>query len=431
LSGNLETKPKRVHDGDADGIRGMEPRPGFQDKPGRNGKPFRELHIMTQVMSTNLIENISSYLTPDIINKASALIHESPASTSMAMSGIIPTLLGSITNMVSSPGGATQLAGLLTSGGHDGSMLTHLSSLFSPTSVPTLIHQGEGVLNTLFGSKIDSVTSSIANFSGIGRSSAASLMAMAAPLVMSVIGRLWSTQNLNPSQLASMLSSQRSIITSAMPSGLTNLTGAHDVQGLRSVTLAPMAVEEAEKGKNWWPLLLLLAGALGLLWYLFGRGKPNVGNAAVTLEQVKLCSGNTLALTSGSFNYNLARYLAEGNNADLPRTFVFDNLNFDSATTNLTPASHQTVDDLVTILKACPSAQVQLAGYTDNTGDAANNLALSTNRAVAIKDLLVAGGVSADRMTTIGYGQDRPLASNDTEDGKARNRRTELTVLKR
>lgn len=71
------------------------------------------------------------------------------------------------------------------------------------------------------------------------------------------------------------------------------------------------------------------------------------------------------------------------------------------------------------------------SGHTDNTGDATSNVTLSQNRANAVRDMLVNGEVSADRMTTAGYGQDRPIAFNDTEEGKARNRRTELVVLKR
>jgi len=387
-------------------------------------------------MAINLIENISSYITPDIINKASAFLHESPSNTSMAMSGIIPTLLGGITNMASSPGGATQLAGLLGSAGQHEGLLSGLSSYFTGGSSTTgLIHQGEGLVSSLFGGRQDSITSAISSFSGIGSGSAASLMAMAAPVVMGAIAKLRSSQNLNPTQLASLLSSQKSAISAAVPTGLRSLTD-YDVQGLRSVTVTPVAVPEPARGMRWWPLLLLLAALLGLLAYLFGRPKPNVAATpppapVPAMQDVKLCSGNTLSLMAGSFNYNLARYLVDGNSGDLPKTFVFDNLNFDSATTNLTPPSHQTVDDLVTIMKACPDATVQLAGHTDNTGDPAANQTLSTNRATAIKDMLVAGGIAPDRITTIGYGQDKPIASNDTEEGKARNRRTELVVLKR
>jgi len=388
-------------------------------------------------MAINLIENISSYITPDIINKASAFLHESPSNTSMAMSGIVPTLLGSVTNMASSPGGATQLAGLLGNAGQYENMLGGLSSYFGGGSSTTgLIHQGEGLLSSIFGGKLDSITSAISSFSGIGGGSATSLMAMAAPIVMGAISRLRSSQNLNPTQLASLLSSQKGTVAAAVPAGLRSLTDDYNVQGLRSVTMTPMAVQEASRGMRWWPLLLLLAGLLGLLAYLFGRGKPNVAATppavpVPAMQDVKLCSGNALSLMSGSFNYNLAHYLVDGSNTDLPKTFVFDNLNFDSATTNLTPQSHQTVDDLVAILKACPDAQVQLAGHTDNTGDPAANQTLSTDRALAIKNMLVTGGISPDRISTIGYGEDRPISSNDTDDGKARNRRTELVVLKR
>ncbi len=390
-------------------------------------------------MSENLIEKITGYLTPDVISKASAYLKESPASTSKALSGAIPALLGSVASLASSPTGATQLSGLLSSGNHDGSILNNLSNLFGGgTGTTAALHQGQGLLSTLFGDKVDAVTSTISGQSGMGKSSAASLMALAAPLVMGVIGRLRSTQGLNPTGLANLLTSQKSYIAAALPPGLSHLASGIDVQGLQTLTVAPVAAQAS--GGKWWPLLLLLVAGLGLLLYLLGRKPPAVTPPAVNvpamtapaaMEQVKLCGGETAQLTAGSFNYDLAHFLADGTGTDLPKTFVFDHLNFDTDTTNLTPASKQTVDDLIIILKACPTAQVQLAGHTDNTGDPAANQTLSTARATEIQSMLVAGGVEADRITTVGYGQDKPIASNDTEEGKARNRRTELVVLKK
>jgi OmpA-OmpF porin, OOP family len=387
-------------------------------------------------MAENLIEKITGYLTPDVISKASAYLHESPANTSTAMSGAVPALLGGVASLASTPTGATQLSGLLSSGNHDGSILNNLSNLFGGgTGTTAALHQGQGLLSTLFGDRVDTVTSTIAGQSGLGKSSASSLMALAAPLVMGVIGRLRSTQGLNPTGLANLLTSQKPYIASALPSSLSHLASGADVSGLQSVTIAPAA---AQSGSKWWPLLLLLVAGLGLLLYLLGRRPPAVTPPVVnapavvapTREQVKLCGGETAPLTTGSFNYNLANFLA-GEGGDLPKTFVFDNLNFDTGTTNLTPASKQTVDDLIIILKACPTAQVQLAGHTDNTGDPAANQTLSTERAAAIQSMLVAAGVAPERLTTAGYGQDKPVASNDTEEGKARNRRTELIVLQK
>jgi K(+)-stimulated pyrophosphate-energized sodium pump len=74
---------------------------------------------------------------------------------------------------------------------------------------------------------------------------------------------------------------------------------------------------------------------------------------------------------------------------------------------------------------------VQLEGHTDNTGDPEANKKLSVDRAEAVKALLVAGGIDAARIKTAGWGQEKPIASNDTEEGKAKNRRTELTVTKK
>jgi outer membrane protein OmpA-like peptidoglycan-associated protein len=89
------------------------------------------------------------------------------------------------------------------------------------------------------------------------------------------------------------------------------------------------------------------------------------------------------------------------------------------------------VDSLVVILKSYPAVGGQLEGHTDSTGDPAANKKLSLDRATTVKDLLVAGGVAEGRFGTAGAGSDKPIASNDTEDGRAKNRRLELVVEKR
>ena len=71
------------------------------------------------------------------------------------------------------------------------------------------------------------------------------------------------------------------------------------------------------------------------------------------------------------------------------------------------------------------------SGTLTNTGDEESNLVLSQSRANVVRDMLANGGVAADRLSTVGYSQDRPNASNDTEGGKAHNCRTEIVVLKK
>jgi outer membrane protein OmpA-like peptidoglycan-associated protein len=89
------------------------------------------------------------------------------------------------------------------------------------------------------------------------------------------------------------------------------------------------------------------------------------------------------------------------------------------------------VGSLLAVLKAYPSVQVALEGHTDATGEAAANKTLSQQRAEAVKQTLVNGGVAADRVKAEGFGQERPVGDNNTEAGRARNRRLELVVVQR
>ena len=81
---------------------------------------------------------------------------------------------------------------------------------------------------------------------------------------------------------------------------------------------------------------------------------------------------------------------------------------------------------LLGALKANPDWKVSIEGHTDSTGNAAHNLDLSQRRAASVKIALVAAGIAADRLTTAGFGQTKPVASNDSAIGRAQNRRVEV-----
>jgi peptidoglycan-binding protein ArfA len=94
----------------------------------------------------------------------------------------------------------------------------------------------------------------------------------------------------------------------------------------------------------------------------------------------------------------------------------------------LTPAVEQTLNEVADKLKACPGATVTITGYTDNTGNDAINDPLSTSRAEAVADYLVARGVTRDHLTAKGLGATDPVADNRSPDGQAKNRRVEIVV---
>ncbi|MBP6729997.1 MAG: OmpA family protein, partial [Microthrixaceae bacterium] len=103
---------------------------------------------------------------------------------------------------------------------------------------------------------------------------------------------------------------------------------------------------------------------------------------------------------------------------------------FDTGSAALNPQWEATVNEVAQLLVG-NTAKLQVAGHTDDVGDAAKNQALSEQRANTIRDALVARGVAADRLTTAGFGPTRPIADNATDEGRQRNRRIEFVVAAR
>lgn len=101
---------------------------------------------------------------------------------------------------------------------------------------------------------------------------------------------------------------------------------------------------------------------------------------------------------------------------------------FGSDGVSLTPADNQMLTQVAAKLKACPNARVTVNGYADNSGGEAMNIPLSTQRATAVAEYLVKNGVAADHVASKGLGSANPIASNDTAEGRIKNRRVELVV---
>jgi outer membrane protein OmpA-like peptidoglycan-associated protein len=93
------------------------------------------------------------------------------------------------------------------------------------------------------------------------------------------------------------------------------------------------------------------------------------------------------------------------------------------------PRSFETLDQAARILHEYSTLALEISGHTDATGTRDHNLELAAARAEAVKAYLVAKGIAGSRLRTIGIGPDRPLTTNDTEEGRARNRRIEFRLL--
>ena len=103
-------------------------------------------------------------------------------------------------------------------------------------------------------------------------------------------------------------------------------------------------------------------------------------------------------------------------------------IRFPSAQSTIDPDSAGLLDRLIETAMRCPTARIEIAGHTDADGEDGFNQALSEKRAQAVMDYLVKAGLPADRFTAVGYGSTQPIASNETDEGKAHNRRIEFVV---
>lgn len=103
-------------------------------------------------------------------------------------------------------------------------------------------------------------------------------------------------------------------------------------------------------------------------------------------------------------------------------------VNFDFNSANLTSLAKSNLDKLVTVLKNNPDTNINIYGHTDSIGSDAVNLRISAQRAQAVKNYMVASGIASSRMFTEGLGKSSPIASNDTDAGRAKNRRVEFAI---
>lgn len=124
--------------------------------------------------------------------------------------------------------------------------------------------------------------------------------------------------------------------------------------------------------------------------------------------------------------YGKSRFLIK---YDPPKVYTLDNVYFNVNEARLRQISYEELNELVSYMKRRENIRVEIAGHTDNVGTKEDNIALSRQRARQVKQYLVSKGIDSDRIEAKGYGEDRPVAGNNTAAGRQKNRRTEVHIL--
>ena len=138
---------------------------------------------------------------------------------------------------------------------------------------------------------------------------------------------------------------------------------------------------------------------------------------------------SAIAVQAGSPEEQLAEFLAS--EAPAPRTFRFEGTEFEPWSAKPNAPTERTMYVMTQVLRAYPKSHVLLEGYTDNDGTAEQNLVLARQRVDRLAEILVHGGVRAARIETVGKGAVDFIGDNKTAEGRARNRRIELTITRK
>ncbi|MCH7535192.1 MAG: OmpA family protein, partial [Bacteroidetes bacterium] len=112
------------------------------------------------------------------------------------------------------------------------------------------------------------------------------------------------------------------------------------------------------------------------------------------------------------------------------RSFTLDDVRFDTGKSTIKSSSYKILNELLTYLKLKNDIRIEIGGHTDNVGDDASNMKLSQDRAESVMKYLISKGIAANRLTAVGYGEEIPVNTNSTSEGRQMNRRTEVRILK-
>jgi outer membrane protein OmpA-like peptidoglycan-associated protein len=411
-------------------------------------------------MAVNLLSKVRNELSDDAISRIASLIGETPTNTQSAIGYAVPATMGMLAQKAQTAQGVADLFGMLQRGGFDGT--SDVASLLKTgTLTPDRIKTGASLVSSLFGARQSNVADLMASRTGIRPQSATSLLGLIAPFVMNMVGREATTSGgFSPSSIAELLGDQLGVLGGAAPSGLASvlgLTGAEEParayeathEPARAYTHAvpaePARTYDRGVGLGWlkWAIPLILLALL--MWGLTGlrhraptremaavTGPAAVGTTGPTLVKERLSCGQELDVAPDGVEKHLIAFIDDRNRApDTQTWFSFDRLEFQTGSADLTPGSGAQVRNIAAILQCYPNVALKFGGSTDNTGDPAANQRLSQARAETARQAVVGQGIDPTRVEAAGYGQDHPVASNDTDEGRQRNRRVDVLVIKK
>jgi outer membrane protein OmpA-like peptidoglycan-associated protein len=351
-------------------------------------------------MSLDVLDSLTSIFGDPITRQLSAFFGDSEEKTRAGLKTSFSTLLAGVVRKSIDPGGAQEVYRAVTSEGVDPSLQGRLASIVSNrANLDPALAKGESAVGSLFGHNAGGITHAIAEVSGVKPSSATSLLAMAAPMLFSVLKRHVAEQGLGASGLGSLLLSQRGSLQRAGLDGrITSALGFGSLQSMLGSTTDDTRPAAAQTGSN--------RPAYSTSIPVTREERRRIPWAAVAG-----IAALALAIVVGTHFWSRPR--AQAALSSLPASVYFD-----TGQSELNVDGRRVIAEVASSVKGSDKP-IAVTGHADPSGDPDQNLALAKNRATAVRDALVQEGVAPSRLAP----------TSVTDAGSAENaRRVEITL---
>jgi OmpA-OmpF porin, OOP family len=434
-------------------------------------------------MAYNLIDNLQTAVTnANLAPKMAVYLGEDPTAIKTGIDFAIPTLVGFMAKKSMNIEGAGSLLNVIRTGNHTGNILNTLSSLFDGrTNMRNYTEGGSKTIQAYLGDDSAKVLGLLNTKASFKKDNTASIvMNLVAPVVLSAISKQITLQDLPVSGLRDFMKEQNGYLGSVLPKGIADMLGVVETEAKKKPvvaekTVANKPVKEAVAARETvdrsdaepFPLrttMIWLGGicAVIALGYgamkLMGSAPKSDSNLAQQIENtpppdpvihplsdtvkkvvapttpvapvagVLLADGVTLNVPKGSFEEELVNVVRNPSDSTYRnRWFILDRLPFDGETANLKPEAAAQLQNLASIMKAYPRVSIKIGGFLDIAGHKANPK-LASLRSISVFRELLKYGVLRKNLRADGYGSTMAIASNDTEEGRIKNRRVAIIV---
>jgi outer membrane protein OmpA-like peptidoglycan-associated protein len=386
-----------------------------------------------------LIDALSTAVPAGQMDVLARLLGDTPEATGRAMAAAVPALVGAMANRATHGGmdEVMALAGPLLA---DGDLLDRFAGGLADSGVRgELVEGGHALAEGLLGPGASTLAATLARLTGTRAHTVAEVVKLAGPVGLGVVARQLDGV-VTADRLEALLEAERPNLLASLPPQLGSVVAASAAE---PVPLHGTAVEgaagAAQSAGRWLPWLAAAVVAIVVVasFRNFESGGPAAPSPAATtpiitegpvkLSEVRLPDGSVLMLPQGSAAFELARVLAERPQGS-PGGFRLGNLGWDPAKGAMDSAGEEAVRAVASVLKAWPAVKVRVEAHGDGTGDPAASQAETAARAKAVADLLVADGVAPQNVAAAGLGGAQPIATVDTDEGRAQNRRTLIII---